>query len=235
MLEWLREIDIIFVPLSQNSESRSFLYDYQALVSGLLAFMAAVLTISFLYWQRWDNLNKKRVALRALLPHWLSLITTYSEKCNNFISHLSDEVDAGEVSNLELPEFPLSAVERVAELAEFVGRNNSRCLSLLVLFAQIQNSRLESLYEKNIKGSHRKMNLYGSVFDGMYLYALAARCYSYGRGEEDHIPEQIMSPEEIKKKLVFNFRTPFEPEVEKIIDRRWVSGHKKYSEQFNSK
>lgn len=154
-----------------------WLYDWQTLLSGLLALIAALIAAGFLIWQtrimkaqlradsmRHDEARRaKQRSARVALPDALADVSRYVRACAwSLFQRNTDEVVA-----------PVTAIATLKSATEFLDDGPAGAVAAIVLHYQVQHSR-HSLPE---------MPKFDRMYDCVRLGYLTDRVFEYARGD----------------------------------------------------
>ena len=201
-MEWMDRIQIYFVDGSGSSSPNHWFFHYQTLVTGLIALFAAGLTVHFIRLQirlserqHREQIERQHRATRANLPFALVQLDQYSNDCLERLSKImqdygdDDDIEA----EVECPELPREAMETITQLITFTSDGTARKLQAVLIFLQIQYSRLSSDFDrmspsKNPESVVIKSNLRHDVLDACIILKMANYFYDYARFEVDELP-----------------------------------------------
>ncbi len=215
------------MPTCQFSEAtwHACLYDYQSLVGGLLAFIAALLTAGFLWaqirQQRYINndvRNRRLKSARAMLPDALSGLGSYLEQCIDLAIRMAIDAqfdeENGEVIERGMLTIPRADPSYISILRDIIEQSDSapndsivRILSKL----QIQRARLEGRNRKYYCDRRGKVVLipdavgaYEKIIDAAELYAEIETLFDYARFRSD-APKQLDTLKQAAAHLQFQY------------------------------
>jgi len=173
--------------------------EWQTLIGGLLALLGAWLTVNAVRNQikqaeifRQDELRRRHIAARALLPQALSEISDY---CQSIVVAVADEIEIrhfGEQVNwaaelapdgnpkiLRSQQLPLSALSALQPFIETLNeKRDVRHVAELIASLQILASRYGcfNLHDANVVD-----NLYGRILDAAKVRMLTHSMFNYAR------------------------------------------------------
>ncbi len=173
------------------------LYEWQTLLTGLLALAAAWLTVRKMNRQievheteianeeknRADARRSKGWAARAAMPDALSGLSAFASKCMGCLQ--------SEKAAAELPTQPTSAIDAIKAAVEHVDPLSAKKLFELIVHYQIHNSRLWDL------DRYRSTQVVQAQYDVVYLQALINRLYSFARNEVETVPDAALSRQDM--------------------------------------
>jgi hypothetical protein len=173
-----------------TSELIASVYDWQTLIAGVFAAIAAFATIAGIRDQIDADRNRTRDerarragSYRAVLPLVLSTLCDLLERD---ISALKAAIDAGQASrSFSMPPFdPLgslgSEIETIRSTIEYEDNDTTALRDLQILLARLQiyRARRRPPQPGTIFGRRELQRL---AIDGIDLYAIAAGLFDYGR------------------------------------------------------
>lgn len=175
-----------------------FAYDWQTLITGALALIAAWWTVRQIREQidlqkleisvnerrHEEAQRRKSQRARAFLPDALSGLPEYTSKCFKYVSGVIKEI----------PNPPESALSAIKEAIEYVDSDASDRLIELVNFYQIHNSRLAHFQVDG--GPVVKME--ECLYDSVKLRWLTNRMFSYAR----HQPFEADDRRDIREQML---------------------------------
>ncbi|HCV03841.1 hypothetical protein ACV4QK_03525 [Alteromonas macleodii] len=185
-------------------------HSWQGFNVGMLAFLST--SIIFLYTHTKNEEQRKRelIAALAFLPSALATISNYLRDCIPTLEEAFDRTVSSEPNakrqTLEKkpPELPQSFQAVFKECIRNAAPREGELLSKVLRKLQIQNSRLQSLYEKEIcEGSKMFVNTHNiksHFHDVLFIKALVDILYPYARG--DVLSSFNVSKKEIVSALV---------------------------------
>lgn len=225
-MDWIEAIRIYFVQASDSSPE-NIIYNYQTLITGALALIAALLTIRKIDQQikqererQIDQLERQHRSRLAGLPFSFVEVLDYAKICWELSVKWFENWEAYQEwdreSELEfagqLPRLPFDALRNIQALVETSDYDSAESLSELLSFAQIQNSRFTSYYRmteetgKNNQVPHglliHRHNVVTICKDALELYFRAANGLRYARKQTDKI-EDLPGFEGVEEFLFF--------------------------------
>ncbi|MDQ0390811.1 hypothetical protein [Labrys monachus] len=172
------------------------LYEYQTLVTGVLAVLAGAFTLLAAWWQirasRATEARRRQAetrAARAMLTFALDQILEYAEGCAHALVAHNCAVLQAEASGLPVPtnskHFPTFPGAVLKPISECIRHEDSperlEMLASLANWLQIHEARVKALKEKIEFGSIMPAELSRSPYDSAELYYLAEQLYHYAR------------------------------------------------------
>ncbi|PZP09969.1 MAG: hypothetical protein DI607_12030 [Sphingomonas hengshuiensis] len=173
-----------------------WLYDWQTLVSAVLALVAAGWTVRYLKRQiagenvrhqelvqrdqkLWD---RRSMRTKAYLPIALSDVCDYCEEAFIYLRHIRDS-ESGIQGNPVVPSRPAEALEQIRECIEYAEDRAARRLEDILREFQIARSRLE--------GAPRPLreDMVDHHFDHVHLRMLVDSLFEYARGDKPTFEE----------------------------------------------
>ena len=169
-----------------------FLKEWHTLFSAILALVAAFFTIRQMRIQQradaaraLDDLNRKRMAVRAQLPDALSELLAYINKVVN--NELSD-------ANEPIAE-PIASLTKIKNSIEFLHNEAALRAFELASWYQVWKARLGG------RGDWPKPILTDALYDSALLTAYVHSLFDYARGETDVVNVSKPSKEEMRSGL----------------------------------
>jgi hypothetical protein len=175
------------------------LHDWQTLIAGALALIAASLTIRAMNKQTnaaIDIAEKRRQseerAARAALPLGLSDISLYSKRCIKLMAAQAESYSLARLQfpdNLEAPAFPNNSIELLQASARFATDGAGEKIATVLNVIQVQHARLISTLTKKRDGHGdvHQSEIVDAIFDAAELSVLVDELYEYGRSGRDKI------------------------------------------------
>jgi hypothetical protein len=183
----------------------SWIYEFQTLISGVMALGAAATTVFFLSRQmhQVELFERKMVdresrSARPLLAFVLVKLLDYSESCFQQLRKLEEKiVSSGEADfdlplNLTIPSLPDDTFSTLQMNLKFGSESAISMVTKLLIKLQIQNSRFREFAEKNddLPSGHLS-NLHAYMADALAISLLCNRLFPYARGELDEVEVAI--------------------------------------------
>ncbi|MGH1404184.1 MAG: hypothetical protein ACRBDL_08060 [Alphaproteobacteria bacterium] len=151
-----------------------WLYEYQTLLSGLLAASSIVFT-----WMKYYNgLKRKRFWARGHLPDAVDNICAYAQACFVFVRQYGDGV-----TDNKPPARCDDAVQHLKNAIEWIDNDSAEYLFELLSFYQVHNARLNSF----LNDSAANRNDTDRLYDSVKLYCVAIGLFDYARGRQDEV------------------------------------------------
>ena len=208
----LMVVVVLFVLGASHPEwwtDHGFVYRFQTLIGAAVAVIAALIGGGAVYHQTRSNRARERQqdlarerAVRALLPHILSRIMDYVERCISTLNTIRNStydrhVHKGTVFPA-LPDLPFELMERLATAAESAGPNAQDAINALILNLQIQRARIEMYTEAVSPGSSSSLivgvnNIDSVALDTAAVHERAERLYPYARGQTEKAPSHMLN------------------------------------------
>lgn len=169
-----------------TNEVIAFAFEWQTLIVGGAAVIAAVITVTKMKTQiehqrsqyegdknRHDEIQRRKErAARAELPDALSAICKYTTGCLNYL--------LGEDDIEEKPNVPTDAINVVKICIEYVAPEPAQKLNELIVHYQITNSRLSNHHR-----TEKPRENVDRMYDVVCLRALTDRMFEYARNREE--------------------------------------------------
>ncbi|MEZ5946608.1 MAG: hypothetical protein R3C13_11340 [Hyphomonas sp.] len=195
-MEWLDKVQIYFVG-NPNTAPNGWIYNYQTLVAGLLAFIAAFVAALLLWQQHRELIDRRYRALRASLPLALSELHDYTQECLQLLSNaIKYKQDPTAKLDGSLPALPPTALSTITELIAFANKQDAKMLQAILRQVQIQRSRLHSQFREMVAKTDDAMapsyhQLKDDVLDAFVIQKMANHLFPYARWEVEHVPQEI--------------------------------------------
>lgn len=179
------------------------LNEWQTLVAGILAFLAAAATVGALWCQiraeklkHRDLLQRQLQATRAVLPADLSEICHYSTLCAQAIrgalQHFKEQ--AAPPSDLTSPVLPERVVGNLQRLIEHLNQQDADNVADMLCCYQVQHARFRGAVEewsrpptKGVTISYSRSNIEHLLPETVRLYLLAENMFDFSRRKADHV------------------------------------------------
>ncbi|MDW9544267.1 hypothetical protein GOA55_18985 [Sinorhizobium meliloti] len=191
-----------------------WLYDYQTLITGCAAVLAATWSVRAVRDQikssdaavqkqidyaariEKDRIEAKRDAARVTLPLALSGICDYAESSGRHFEALRKKSIAGRLPRGHaLPEFPAlpdNAISAIKETVEFVDIQDRRVFAHLVRRIQVQSARIRGLAdETRMSRGIARANIESYLVDCILIYAQASDLFDFARAETENVPLEL--------------------------------------------
>ena len=214
-----------------------WIYDFQTLLTGVAAVLAALWTI----WQvrkqinqtnenRQDTIRRQNVSARAGMPKALSEICAYARESVDHVYEvfrLWSQNHAGRPfqPTHACPEYPQDAFDKIQRVIESADAKDAKILCEFISLAQVQNIRMSKILD-NLNGTQngprfnmRELNFYGHLYDALGIYKFAERMFEYARIQRDDIGE-ICTGVEASNSLRMMLNVVNE-ELYGLVERRW--------------
>jgi hypothetical protein len=191
-----------------------FLFDWQQLLGGGFALVAAVIgwfainrQIRQFDAQEQERVRAKRAAARAALPLALAAIAEYAEECAQRLALLllsASQEGLPEGTTWHGPELPTEALLDIRTLVETLPSRDGSAFADLLSKIQIQASRLRSIRPSRLPnrvGVVVRSNIEQYIVDCAEIFARGAAMLRYARGLVDEVPLHVPTQEEIRSAL----------------------------------
>lgn len=157
-----------------KENSGGWFYEYQTLISGLIAVLGAVGTIVTMYSHHKSSMNIKLISARVHMRDALSIMCKYAEGCFDYISGL-----------IEIPpEKPEHAMNVFKDNIGYLDKKTARTIDRLTFFYQIYNSRLETFSEENQPSNTTMLD---RLYEWVHFQCMLNQIFEYARGEVNQI------------------------------------------------
>ncbi len=208
-----------------------FLCQWQTLLAGIGALVAAVFTIRKMQAQinqaaefQKDQLRRESRAARIVLPLALSEITEYSIKCIKLLEPYAPAKGDGPTLSSDTKPLPLpnSIFDTMKEVARTEDAAIADSVGEIISWLQIQHSRLENLIRLVSERSTKRISRHeaqDAILDAAELYALSARLFPYARSLQPEHNEDFRT--KLKNALIIAGIVDVDrSEFPELIDRR---------------
>ncbi|MER9493266.1 hypothetical protein [Mesorhizobium sp. M0006] len=162
------------------------LKDWQTLVTGIIALIAAWWTVRVIKTQiglqkkeielgderREADRQRKSWAVRAQMPDALGELVVYASGCFKFLN--GDEADT--------PPVPSEAITVFKNSIEFIDNDTAAAIFELVSFFQVHNARLSG-FKAGKRPSGTTDRITDRMYDAVLLHTYASRLFEYARNE----------------------------------------------------
>jgi hypothetical protein len=216
-----------------------WVYEYQTLLAGSLAFVGAGIGAWFLNRQigqadrhERHRIERKREAARAMLPLALSSILQYATESADAAKTLLDQCEDQALQpnpNLKvpaMPRLPTEALGALKEMIEFSTANETAVIAKIATVIQYQFSRLSSVISD--AGSSPSgnihiilaINLENYILDAAEIYARVELLFNFGRRRTDSIAGSVTWGQVRVAVSLMRFHEYKYPSIYETIDRR---------------
>jgi len=181
----------------------TIIYNYQTLISGLLAVVGAITTVFFINRQirqansqETERRRRSDFAARAMMPAALSELCQYSQKCASALVPLIENAPTTQVSVSasirDFPAIPDDALLVLRECIEFGSEAVAENIADLIRKLQVQSSRLGGEVWLSESGNTIVPPiLIDCVLDALEIYARSTSLFPYARREQDDPPSAL--------------------------------------------
>ncbi len=201
-----------------------WIYQFQTLITGIIAIAAAYLTFRVVREQikqtsDLEELRRAReeAAARAALPLALSEVAEYSLQSIRSVEGLRKEQAGPE--RPRLPQLPVSSFSVFQDVARSADREIAKQIVELLSLIQVQHSRLKGLHEGQTQIEH---NFLGAIIDAANVYCRVNVLFSYGR--ESHVINSLPSKEglinAVHNARIFDPSHPIFAEIERRSEKQ---------------
>ncbi len=188
-------------------ETYAIAKDWQTLIAGLIALLAALLTIRAMRLQakgdqerHLDLLDRKEMASRARMPDALSGMGEHVRRIGSYL--------AGEVA--ELPDTPINSISALKEVIEHIDNDAAQRTFELVSWYQVLRARVSS--------DAATLREEETLYDLVLLQAYVNSLYDYARNEKPKGPNSDPSVEEMSNAVKNAFDISFRSKNGKTFD-----------------
>ena len=199
------------------------LEDWQTLVAGILALIAAIVTVRIMMRQvriqkseldtarreSEEQRQRRLIACRAVMPADLSSIIQYAQDCA-FASGTALQMLRGEEERraFSCPSLPDRVVSNLQQLIEQLDEENANSIADLLSCYQVQHARLAGEFgyfnSPERLGTHRIMtenNFEFTLEQTVRLFLLAESMFKFARRDELNIPEAKFTQDRVQNAL----------------------------------
>jgi hypothetical protein len=185
------------------SYAYGFVRDWQTLIAGIIAFIAAVMTVSDLRRQAREAAERKARAARAMLPSTLDSLDNYALECIRWLKEVEPKAKAAESglfgdSSIPVNQCPRPDTGMMRTLAECVANLDiapARFIDDLLARLQVQHSRIASLYDyfKNhqLYSVKQLIKIEDHIANAVEISALARNAYPFARKQTEETPRGL--------------------------------------------
>ena len=194
----------------------NYLKEWQTLAAGLLAVIAAIVTmcvvwkqLKFQKWQFDERLRRRQLACRAALPADLSTIMGYLRDCSCAVTTALQKLEQKERTAIESPRLEDRVIRGLQDLIEhIVDERNAEALAEILRIHQIQYSQFSRMLDifnhPNRNGIIRittKQNIEDVVPCIVKLYLHVESALPFSRNEVETIPKLQIREEDLDHAL----------------------------------
>lgn len=187
-------------------------YDWQTLISALLALLAAWWTVRTIKKQiageanrHADAQKRRELSARAQMPDALSTLSRFTEACMKYHDGRSQE----------LPARSTEAVTVLKAAIEFIAPQPADKLFELVSFYQVHNARLFSARRRRAGPENADR-----MFDTTVLRFYIDRMYGYARNESEFVSDEFTSDDLLSSLKAAVTLTEYAGNEERYVDVR---------------
>jgi hypothetical protein len=198
-----------------------WVYDFQTLLAGILAVLAAAFTIFST--ARIEAVKRERdlSSARSVLPLALTEICEYCERCARQLDDLRRTAVGGRIrlpGSFAAPVLANSAVPVLRDCIRSADRPHSERLIDLARNMQVQGARHRGLAGINDR-TISPIEIAQAVYDAAQLYAQASSLFDFARGEEGeyHPPDESSVHSALN---ILGFSTWDFEELDEMLERR---------------
>lgn len=219
----------------------AFANQWQTLISGGLAILAALIGAGFVYHQtrqarlfELDRLGRRHAAARSTLPLVLSSIMEYARAIGRDLRRLylaapGNHIQREALIAWEIPPVPQGETAALAEVIEAASNDVADVIADLLGRLQVQAGRLRGLHADVVAGTAGRRNILKSEIDE-YIQDIAdihARCellLDYARRESDTAQPMPLAADKLRALFLMGFHEGAFDTVKATITRRGPSG-----------
>lgn len=239
MGELFNGLRIVFVDGSSHSPE-NFIFQYQALIAGVLALVVGVASIAVLQKQiieerarRKHEDERRHRAIKAGLTFAFIELMNYSEECWKFttawLSNWDEFKNWDKQSALgfvrDSPDLPFDSIRNIQQAIETAPELVAQKLEELLTFVQVQHSSMSAAIHQTSPKSMdsswviHKNNLYKYAHDCLELYFRASRGLWYARGSTKMI--EALPDFSAVEEFLFFVSPSIEDELREYLDQSW--------------
>ena len=220
-------------PNGRYCEVLKFLYDWQSIIAGLFAIVAALIGGMFIRRQielsdqhEKERLRRKHAAARAMLPLALSSLSEYARECaqllrNIHIQSQGEAVPLSALQNLKLPALPMDTTNDLRSMVEASGPTEGRAIATTLSNVQVLASRLSSLHIKSNTQVVVLANIEDYIINAAEIQARADELFDYARGETEDVPASDPSVDSLRRAIfILRFHETRFDRIRETITRR---------------
>lgn len=218
----------------------AFANQWQTLISGGLAILAALIGAGFVYHQtrqargfELDRLGRRHAAARSTLPLVLSSIMEYARTIGRDLRHLhlaapGNHVQREPLIAWEIPPVPQGETAALAGVIEAASNDVADVIADLLGRLQVQAGRLRGLHADVVAGTAGRRNILKSEIEE-YIQDIAdihARCellLDYARREADTVQPVPLAADKLRALFLMGFHEGAFDNVKATITRRGPS------------
>lgn len=177
-----------------------FGYDWQSILAGLAAIVAALVGGYFIQGQvrlaeeqERERIRRKHAAARAMLPLALASLSEYADACARLLRNIhiqcsGSAVPPAALQNLRLPDLPASTTADLRLMVESSGFVEGEAIAEILRNIQVLASRLRSLQGPHALG-HVEMldNIEAYMINAAEIKAQADELFDYARGRTNDV------------------------------------------------
>ena len=208
-----------------------WVHQEQALLAGLLASCAALITVIYLRKQielqrkeLGDRIDREERRARARLPIALSILMGYSGECRQIIFEVANSLpkdDDGRwaIGEAEIPRLPHDALNVVCDAIFSANGENARKLTHIVTNAQVFSSRMQRYVESFCVSDARglRSETVERLYDAYVFEAVVEKAFAYARFEADFVGDFQETPQT----RLWMMDAPLIDELSVQLKRRW--------------
>ena len=197
----------------------TFAAQWQTLISGLVASIAAFVGARYLYLQiqqirqqERDRLDRHHKTARAMLPLVLSLIMEYTESVARSLAPLRSDADNATVPTTtirswKIPPIPKNETESLANVISSAPDDVAQIIAELLGEIQVLASRLRSVKFRGVSETRvHKGEIDLHIRGAAKVYARCELLFPYARRETDEVRSETTDAQIRSALFVFGFR-----------------------------
>ena len=165
------------------------IYNYQALIAGIIAFIGALLTVLQMQQQENDRTYRNSISSRSSLAIAAVKITEY----------LHESIDYTYKKRDKTPVFPQSELNVISEHIKYTDKKSAEEFHRILSFAQIHHSRLSKQDDSRIAKSSYSINQ--NALDSLILGTCLNDIFYYARNHNRKFHLKKITRERLHKSL----------------------------------
>jgi hypothetical protein len=225
--------------MSPGSCAEEWVYRYQTLAAGILASIAAFLTVRAIrdqikqvYNIEEDRRQRREVVSRVKLLMALDKLSDHCDRCIRELTTLHYIDSSGRPVirvpvNFNLPKLPNQAVDDIQGSIEYARKERINKIRGLLMWLQVQSARVRD--DSNAKASIRGRDQ--AIFDAIQLKVLVNKLFNYARNRTEDITDARINADDFASITFFmNLREPEYEGVSQLIAQTEFSSFREYLE-----
>lgn len=205
--------------------SMNWLYDFQSLIAGILALIAALATIYFLHHQSQAALRRDHEANRANLPLALSNLLDYSDECVScLVSVLEENTDGTDIrTDITIPSLPEFSLRVLTDLVRSSAPTDANKMQALLGYIQVHHARMRSIAngldpQRDPAQITITANVRQRVLDANVLGGMANHLFGFARRDQKSIPD--FDPDTYTPSVEYHWHTRLDQITRKLVEEK---------------